>query len=853
MERVKMNKIRFSQVVKKGMIIGLVILVAISMLAITVANSEKMSSKSPTTLYVGGSGSGNYTTIQSAITASTSGDTIFVYDDSSPYYENVVINKGISLIGENRETTIIDGYGSSEHGLRYTIYISADWVNVSGFGVRNGDYGIYLGYSSNNSITSNQIYNNSRFGIYLEHSSNNTVTSNQVHNNWYGIYLSSSGYNNISGCTIYNNSGVGVSVFRSPKNIIANNTFTNDGLSISVGYMWVEEERIQAENQTVENNTVNGKPLYYFFDQSDLIIDGWEVGQLILADCINFTIKNLDISYTDRGIELLWSHYNNITDCTLYNNSMGISFLTKCGYNIISNCSVYNNSGSSIGINYCSLFNQISNCTIYNSQGGISTIDGNGEVISNCTIYNNVYGIGFWDTPTNILRNNTLENNTYNLWVHGMDISLCYQDIDTSNTINGKPIYYIIEQDDLVFNETMSIGYLAFVSCNNIRVENLILTNKGFGLTLANTSNSIVANCTLDNNTQGISLYHSANNTITNCTTSDSIYSIYLYHSSYNQITYCNITDNTRPEGHGIHISPFSPSNYNMFHHNNLINNIHNAYASPYTNYWDDGSEGNYWDDYTGIDDDGDDIGDTPYSIYGGIDQDNFPLMFPVGANRPPVIQSYTPVTNPTILETESQMFNITASDPDNDTITISWYLNNSLISTGSSYTFTANYTCAGIYEVKVIVSDGELSASHIWALTVTNVNRVPVLNNPLPDKFFDEDCSLINVFNLNDYFSDPDGEILDYTVSGNNHISVAINDNGTIDLQASTNWHGNETITFRATDPYNAFAEDIIVVTVNSVNDAPVIVGVLPNFDKDEDDPIWMLDLTNNKSDIDN
>ncbi len=49
-------------------------------------------------LYVGGSGPGNYTKIQDAIDNARYGDTVFVYDYSSPYYENLVIHKSINLI-----------------------------------------------------------------------------------------------------------------------------------------------------------------------------------------------------------------------------------------------------------------------------------------------------------------------------------------------------------------------------------------------------------------------------------------------------------------------------------------------------------------------------------------------------------------------------------------------------------------------------------------------------------------------------------------------------------------------------------------------------------------------------------
>ncbi|MCD6481001.1 MAG: hypothetical protein J7L31_01850, partial [Thermoplasmata archaeon] len=58
-------------------------------------------------LYVGGSGPENYSKIQNAIDNASDGDTVFVYDDSSPYYENIVINKSINLVGENKDTTVI--------------------------------------------------------------------------------------------------------------------------------------------------------------------------------------------------------------------------------------------------------------------------------------------------------------------------------------------------------------------------------------------------------------------------------------------------------------------------------------------------------------------------------------------------------------------------------------------------------------------------------------------------------------------------------------------------------------------------------------------------------------------------
>ncbi|MHA2390098.1 MAG: hypothetical protein ACXACW_15360, partial [Candidatus Hodarchaeales archaeon] len=84
-------------------------------------------------LYVGGSGPNNYTSIQDAIDDAVDGDTVFVYEDSSPYNEpDIIIDKSINLIGEDKYTTVIDGGGSGD-----VIFVSADWVNITRFTIQN--------------------------------------------------------------------------------------------------------------------------------------------------------------------------------------------------------------------------------------------------------------------------------------------------------------------------------------------------------------------------------------------------------------------------------------------------------------------------------------------------------------------------------------------------------------------------------------------------------------------------------------------------------------------------------------------------------------------------------------------
>lgn len=184
------------------------------------------------TLYVGGTEEGNYTKIQDAINDSRNGDTIFVYDDNSPYYENLLINKSISLIGENKETTVIDGSGSNniilimlcDHvqlrgfTIRNTTRSKIDWDHVRGVGIKllaakfcnisdmiitDTDIGIHLlnyiwlEFTYSNTILKN-IFTKNTFGIALDCGSGySTILNNLFRLNWYGIIIITTDFNTI--------------------------------------------------------------------------------------------------------------------------------------------------------------------------------------------------------------------------------------------------------------------------------------------------------------------------------------------------------------------------------------------------------------------------------------------------------------------------------------------------------------------------------------------------------------------------------------------------------------------------------------------------------------------------------
>ena len=129
-----------------------------------------------------------------------------------------------------------------------------------------------------------------------------------------------------------------------------------------------------------------------------------------------------------------------------------------------------------------------------------------------------------------------------------------------------------------------------------------------------------------------------------------------------------------------------SSSNSNILHHNDFVDNYGNA-DDPCTNTWDDGSEGNKWDDYTGVDENPeDDIGDTPYDIPGGGgNQDLYPLCPCASGNQEPVayIDSISP--NPA---TQGQTVNFNGHGMDDGTI-IGWEWRSSKNGVLSSWVWT--------------------------------------------------------------------------------------------------------------------------------------------------------------------
>jgi parallel beta-helix repeat protein len=232
-------------------------------------------------------------------------------------------------------------------------------------------------------------------------------------------------------------------------------------------------------------------------------------------------------------------------------------------------------------------------------------------------------------------------------------------------------------------------GQVILVNCDNIRVENLNLSQATIGLQLLETNNTIISGNNITYNSEsgiwlassssynsvsgnnitgnwnGVSLIGASYNSISGDNIAGNGFGIWLLSSSYNSVSGNNIA----ASGHcGIDLQSSSSnsiignnitagfdygsillwysSSDNKFYHNNIINNSRQVYIEDLANVWDDGypSGGNYWSDYVGVDikkgptqdqHGSDNIGDTPYAINTD-NVDHYPLMNPYGSPPPP-------------------------------------------------------------------------------------------------------------------------------------------------------------------------------------------------------------------------
>ncbi len=412
-----------------------------------------------------------------------------------------------------------------------------------------------------------------------------------------------------------------------------------------------------ANSTAVSNNGAAGN------ETDPYIIEGWDVDgsghgygiyignttdHFVVRDCyLHNASKDYNSTYFyDAGLHLFDVQNSTIYNNTVMNNKRGIYAYSSKDTVILSN----NASGNSYGI-------QINNGSYGN------TIEGN--YVSD----NNDTGILLQSSDNNMISNNAAISNSDGGVILSSSNENTLEDNNASQNHRGIGLYYSSKNKingNTAFNN--SEGIRIYDSKNNTFTNNVAFKNSQ-GFEVYSSSNNAISKNIFTGNSDGVPIYFSAYNTFTDNKISNNNNGVYMHSSSRNSLVGNNISMNSN---YGFYMNNAFCYN-NTFYHNSFIDNTDQANDLCTNNSWNASypTGGNYWSDYSGVDDysgpdqtqsNSDGIGDTNYSISGVTAVDEYPLMEPIVEDQ----KQSAPIriNNNTDLNETAQSGNGTEADP---------------------------------------------------------------------------------------------------------------------------------------------------------------------------------------------
>jgi parallel beta-helix repeat protein len=628
------------------------------------------------------------------------------------FYSGITVNGDNNIVANN---SIFD----TEYCIRLSGYNNSIVYNrIEQKGLWTVRYGMWVGGGGYNVISENNLVNMIwDSAIYLLQTSNNKIIKNRIVDSWYAIYAYESS-NNIISCNTFERSHVyGLYLKYSHSNSIYHNNFINSECFLnqslyniwdygypSGGNYWNSYTGVDFysgpyQNETgsdgigdapffIDTNNIDRYPLMHPWSSLPVHDIATGIGYISIQEAISAseTLSGHTI-FVEAGeyhenvvINKSISLIGENKETTSVNGDPRETVFDIKADNVLLKGFTIQNGAKGVYVNECSNVTILDNVVMNNTDGIFVSWAVNCFIAENEVAYNRRFGIWIIWSSGNVLKNNRLSENVYNFGVWGSELAEFLHDIDFSNTINNKPIYYLINERDLLIDPSTvsSVGFLGIINSTDVVIKNLDFRNNIQGILFAYTNYSAIINCTIMNNYNGIDFcssshnvisgnivsdngigieisYPSINDTIsTNTIVNNEACGIGLFKASYSELKANNVSGSyfgifvhtsyfnklywNEIQNHFYGISIWSASNNEIFN-NNFINNTHHVDSSYSVNIWNKGypSGGNYWSGYTGADlyhgpyqniTGSDGIGDTSY-IIDESNQDKYPLMNP--------------------------------------------------------------------------------------------------------------------------------------------------------------------------------------------------------------------------------
>jgi len=416
--------------------------------------------------------------------------------------------------------------------------------------------GIYLKNSVENSIHGNEIARNQQTGLHFFKSDSNNISKNVVCNNRLdGIMMDGSDINKLWANEVRDNLGAGIRIVNSSRNTVEQNNaekntwgiyhensshaMMKENFMINNRYNFYSrgDNDIDTSNKVKAASMGQNSSLYYLVNDSDKCIDqSSNPGLVYCINCTNITMKGINLTNNVYGILLENTTGSRIEGSRLTGNQMGVG-LIACDNNNLSNNEILDNAQDGLLMidsnNNVMARNNISK----NKMDGFALSNSSGNRISfNLMDENNNSGIRLNGSRLNSLRSNLVQGNGAGLLLDfsggnaledniidniGCNFNVTgrsYADFDnnisSSNLLNDKPFYYLVNASDIALNSTSNAGSVFCFYCTNMTIQNLTIKENYIGIYLRNTTVSRVIGNRFINNTIGISLYGCENNTL---------------------------------------------------------------------------------------------------------------------------------------------------------------------------------------------------------------------------------------------------------------------------------------------------------------------------------------------------
>ncbi len=387
--------------------------------------------------------------------------------------------------GTSSDPYIISGYSIDAHGAGAAFYVGNTtlYFVIENSYFHNATYGVHLYHVQHAILLNNNISNNSKIGVFVDSSHNVSMYSNELYRD--GIYIKGT-------------------------------------------------KAVFAEQDIPSNNTVNGKPVYYYYGKYNINVSA-SAGEVIIADSQKVSISSLNISSSTLGVEVVYSSDVTISDSIIEHVSLNAVYVYQSSGVVVKTSRISYSESNGVYLSYVSDSTVINNTLDHEQSAGVGLYYASNNLIKSNRYYGNGMGLALYYSDNNTLENGVVDSSAgdgvylsysdYNFMmgysvkgsVHAIHVynsrhnifysnallddgfyldgefSVPSQDIASNNTVNGAPVLYYVDQDLSGVSIPTGAGQIIF----------------------AGVKNALVSGEDISNITQAIYVWHSENITVT--------------------------------------------------------------------------------------------------------------------------------------------------------------------------------------------------------------------------------------------------------------------------------------------------------------------------------------------------